>query len=159
MPDPTATAVPEPTATPAPAPLTSSYFVDANSGDDGNSGTSPDQPWRTLARLAAAPLHPGDVVHFARGSRWDEGLVIDEAGSPEQPIVFRSYGEGRPPVFRSPGPPTFAPSIDVRAPWVTLEGLLARESDRNAGINIPGGLEGVSMVDCQVVGGPDSGAE
>ncbi|MGI6206842.1 MAG: hypothetical protein ACOYEW_01400 [Anaerolineae bacterium] len=150
-PEPTATPLPEPTATPVPAPVTANYFVDANNGDDGNSGTSPDQPWRTLARLAAAELRPGDVVHFARGARWDEGLVVDEGGSPEQPIVFRAYGDGRAPVFRSPGPPTFAPSIEVRASWVTLEGLLARESDHNAGILIADGLEGVSLVDCRVV--------
>lgn len=163
LPEPTDTPIPEPTAeptaTPVPEATTASYYVDARSGNDGNSGASPDQPWRSLARLAAVQLQPGDVVHFARGSRWDEGLVIDEAGSPERPIVFRAYGEGRPPVFRSPGPPSFAPSIEVRAPWVTLEGLLAREGPHNAGISIASGLEGVSLVDCQVVGGPEDGAD
>lgn len=144
------TPTPEP-PTPTPEPAPKSYFVDAVNGNDGNSGEDPGQAWQTLARLHQATLQPGDTVHFARGSRWEEGLVIDEAGTPERPIIFRTYGDGRPPIFRSPGPPTMAPSVEVRASWVTLEGLLIRQGRQTDGLRIADGLEGVSVVDCTIV--------
>jgi Right handed beta helix region len=56
---------PGPTAaeTRPPAPV---YYVDGQSGDDNQSGTSPAQAWRTLARANEA-LRPGDTVLIAGG--------------------------------------------------------------------------------------------
>ncbi|HEV2131553.1 MAG TPA: hypothetical protein VGR27_10650, partial [Longimicrobiaceae bacterium] len=43
------------------------YYVDP-AGDDAHSGTSPEEAWSSLARVAAAGLQPGDVVLFAAGA-------------------------------------------------------------------------------------------
>lgn len=44
------------------------YFVDDQAGSDRANGTA--APWQTLARVARAPLKPGDVVRFRCGGTW-----------------------------------------------------------------------------------------
>ena len=72
------------------------YYVSA-SGDDANAGTSPAQAWRTPARVNAAALLPGDRVLFAGGQTFAGGLRVRRGcqGTAAQPIVFRSFGQGR----------------------------------------------------------------
>ena len=48
------------------APAT--YYVDSTRGDDHNAGTSANSPWRTVAKVSASKLSPGDVVLLRRGS-------------------------------------------------------------------------------------------
>ena len=78
------------------------FFVSPN-GSDGNPGTSADAPWKTLAKVDAAPLVPGDHVHLEGGAVFTEPLApyAGMAGTIEAPIVFDSYGEGRATVAAS----------------------------------------------------------
>jgi uncharacterized protein DUF1565 len=82
-----------------------SYFV-STSGDDQNPGTSEEQPFRTI-RHAISKLEAGDVLNL-RGGNYVETLKINNLhGSPERPIVIRSFGQehatidGCVPQFRS----------------------------------------------------------
>ena len=38
------------------------FYVDAEMGSDGNEGVSSEAAWKTLARVNAEPLKPGDRV-------------------------------------------------------------------------------------------------
>lgn len=51
------------------ATYSTNWYVNANTGNDGNSGFTPETPWRTLAKLQAmkSVFWSGDVVHAARG--------------------------------------------------------------------------------------------
>jgi putative cofactor-binding repeat protein len=70
------------------------YYV-SPSGSDSNSGTSPLQPWQTVARVNSAQLQPGDGVLFQGGETFsDQVLMPSSSGTVSQPIVFGSYGEG-----------------------------------------------------------------
>jgi hypothetical protein len=73
----------------------SSYYV-STAGSDSASGSS-SAPWRTLARVNAVTLKPGDAVMLRGGDTFTGGLQFDEtdAGSPSAPIVITSYGTGR----------------------------------------------------------------
>ena len=55
------------------------FFVSAASGQDGNDGVSPQTPWKSLARVNAAELRPGDKVLFQRGDvlrgNWSQGAA------------------------------------------------------------------------------------
>ena len=43
------------------------YYVSSTLGNDSFTGTSPTQPWESLSRVAAFPLHPGDEVKLLAG--------------------------------------------------------------------------------------------
>lgn len=74
------------------------YHVDP-AGDDSATGLSPTLAWRTLAKVNATTLKPGDSVLFKRGALWREALVVPASGTPGMPITFASYGAGAKPRF------------------------------------------------------------
>lgn len=80
-----------------PASASSRDFYVSPAGDDSNPGTNPSLPWRTLARVDAADLLPGDRVYLQGSARFDEPLspYAGAAGTRRLPIVFGSYGRGR----------------------------------------------------------------
>ena len=73
----------------------STYYV-STAGNDATAGTVT-APWRTLARVNATVLHPGDSVLLRGGDTFPGGLNFDasDAGTATQPIVVTSYGNGR----------------------------------------------------------------
>ncbi|MFZ6030786.1 MAG: hypothetical protein ACOYYS_24025 [Chloroflexota bacterium] len=74
------------------------YYV-ANDGDDGNNGTSPGTPWKTIARVNGQALSPGDGVLFKRGDVWREVLSITSSGTESAPITYAAYGAGKAPAI------------------------------------------------------------
>jgi hypothetical protein len=99
------------------------FFVSAL-GDDNHAGISPEQAWRTLARVNRAPLRPGDRVLLRGGDLWREMLTPMVSGRAGQPITFGAYGEG--------GLPTISGAADLTAgPWTEHKGN--RWSVRTAG--------------------------
>ena len=84
-----------PISVPPPRITRVAYFV-APDGSDRNSGTSPERPWRTVARVNRAHLVPGDGVLFAGGQRFsDQPLKPAASGVRGAQIVFASYGSGQ----------------------------------------------------------------
>lgn len=68
------------------------YYLHPTAGDDARDGASPAAPWKSLDRLKAARLQPGDRVLLARGQTFSGQLaLIGVAGSREAPIVVSSY--------------------------------------------------------------------
>ena len=43
------------------------YYVDANNGNDANSGTSPEQAWKSLTKVTATTFQPGDEILLKSG--------------------------------------------------------------------------------------------
>ena len=74
------------------------YYVDAENGDDNNSGDI-DSPLRTLLRVNRLDLEPGDQVRFKCGGTWYGELLVPCSGAEGAPIVYSSYGEGPKPVI------------------------------------------------------------
>src|SRR6187402_2773688 len=73
------------------------YYLDADSGSDANAGTSPQAPWRTLARANGRRLGPGDRVLLAGGRTFRGTLELtrEDSGAPGREIVVAAFGEGR----------------------------------------------------------------
>jgi len=114
----------------------SNYYVDSVSGSDANPGTSPSQPWRSLAQLQDTRFAPGSIIHFKRGSVWTGNLLIRDSGQPNNPIVFTTYGSGERPVLRNPGDTNHrTKGVLIDADWVVVEGLLIRDVF-HAGIHV-----------------------
>lgn len=104
------------------------YFV-SPAGNDAAAGTSETTAWKTVAKVNAAILAPGDSVAFQRGGVWQESLQPSASGTAEAPITFTAYGEGALPRFDGSDEVTAAGTrIDTGAPFsaVLLEGAFLR---------------------------------
>ena len=75
----------------------SAYYV-SNEGSDRNDGKSPETPWRTLDRVNAEPLAPGDAVLFRRGDRW-RGQLLPRSGADAGYVTYGAYGSGDKPLL------------------------------------------------------------
>jgi hypothetical protein len=75
----------------------STYYVDATGGDDANAGTAIGTAWKTIAKVNAATLTPGDTVLLKRGQVWRERLKVTSSGTTNSYITFGAYGTGNKP--------------------------------------------------------------
>ena len=75
------------------------YFIDSIEGDDSNSGTSQEAPWKSVDKVSSMTFKPGDNIYFKRGSSYSEGLQINGDGTKENRILVSAYGEGAAPSF------------------------------------------------------------
>ncbi len=66
------------------------YYV-ANDGCDENDGRTPKTAWKTMSRVSAADLKPGDGVRFRRGYLF-RGSVLTKPG-----VTYCAFGEGEKP--------------------------------------------------------------
>lgn len=67
-----------------------SYYISAD-GCDENSGLSPAESWKSLAKVSSAELLPGDGVLFRRGDIF-RGAIITREG-----VTYAAYGTGEKP--------------------------------------------------------------
>ena len=85
------------------------YYV-SSGGSDSNPGTSAASAWRTLDRVSAVALKPGDKVLLRSGDTFMGTLSLgtDDHGSPTAPITITSYGPGRAAIYAGQGAGIFA---------------------------------------------------
>ncbi|MEZ0486598.1 right-handed parallel beta-helix repeat-containing protein [Fibrella aquatica] len=81
------------------------YYV-ANTGNDGNNGTSVTTPFQNLSKINSLALRAGDQVLLRRGDTFRGTLSIRRSGSASQPIVFDAYGSGAKPILSGSVPLT-----------------------------------------------------
>ena len=74
------------------------YFLSSSTGNDNNEG-SQTQPWKTLSKISATTLGPGDTVYFKKGDTFRGHFVVDGSGTEQSPITFTSYGSGNQPII------------------------------------------------------------
>lgn len=77
------------------------YWVDQVNGLDTNNGTTINTPFKTISKVNALTLTPGQSVGFKRGDTWFEMLTVAQSGTPAQPITFGAYGSGAAPIISS----------------------------------------------------------
>ena len=79
------------------------YYVDAKSGLDSNSGTSPEKAWASLEKINEQAFKPGDKILLAAGSRFTGQLEPKGSGTASAPIRLNRYGEGPNPAIDGKG--------------------------------------------------------
>ena len=89
------------------------YYVDMTGGIDTNSGSTPDNAWKTISKVNATSFSPGDSILFKRGETWRERFVISSSGNMGNPITFGAYGTGALPKIVGSGS-DYALSVDSR---------------------------------------------
>lgn len=105
------------------------YYVDSTLGNDTNNGSSATAagagvgPWRSLAKLAAVGLKPGDSVRLACGGVWNETLKPNASGTSTSPISIGSH-----PLACS-NPPVIDGSVALpSSAWTLHQGSIYRAS-------------------------------
>ncbi len=93
------------------------FFVDSETGCDGADGLAEDRAWRSLQRLNAAELRPGDTVRLKCGGVW-RGSLLPKSGDSTAPITYTSYGQGPKPLLLG------SQSRSRPEDWVNVEGNL-----------------------------------
>lgn len=79
-----------------------SYYVSYSGGNDANSGLSAAYPFKTLNRVNALKLKPGNKILLKKGDVWTgENLMPSGDGTAVAPIIIGAYGEGEKPVIRA----------------------------------------------------------
>ena len=70
------------------------YYLNSETGDDGNMGTSTENPFKTISRINSINLKPGDQVLLAAGQVFHGSLILNNVkGNKEKPVLIASYGE------------------------------------------------------------------
>lgn len=75
------------------------FYVNAETGDDAAAGTAENAAWKSLDKVNAAELIPGDRVLFKRGGLW-RGQLVPKSGAEGARIVYGAYGEGPKPILQ-----------------------------------------------------------
>lgn len=84
------------------AGIGNTYYVNSNAGDDNNTGTQIESPWKSLKNLEKDIFRPGDSILFACGSGYTGGFIFSCSGSRENTIVFSSYSIGADIILTNP---------------------------------------------------------
>lgn len=69
-----------------------SWYFDAENGNDTNSGHSPKAPLRSLSKIAELEFGPGDKILLKSGSTFTEKLFFSGKGSEDKPVIIGKYG-------------------------------------------------------------------
>ncbi len=64
--------------------MNKTYYVDAERGDDSHTGTDPQSPWRSLARVSDEWFGPGDRILLASGQTFKGPVMLCDACRGEQ---------------------------------------------------------------------------
>lgn len=74
-------------------------FYFSATGNNLNNGTSVTTPFKTIKRLNALDLQPGDNVYFRSGDVFEGSLTIRNSGDAQNPIVISAYGNDKKPIL------------------------------------------------------------
>ncbi|WP_223166230.1 NosD domain-containing protein [Nonomuraea sp. SYSU D8015] len=121
-------------ATAASAQAGTTYYVDSKAGDDAAAGTSASAAWKSLDKVNAADLKPGDTIAVKRGSAFTGTLTLAAKGTAARPISVKAYGTG--PLARISGG-TDADCVMIAGNHWRVSGLRA-SGCRWAGFQIDG---------------------
>jgi hypothetical protein len=94
------------------------YYVDNNTGNDGNSGKSTTLAWKTLNKVNGFSFASGDTISLKCGSRFYTTL------SPQRNnLLFNSYGTGSKPVIDGQGMQYCVDLITHSRDYITFNSL------------------------------------
>ncbi len=93
------------------------YYVSSSQGDDNNSGTSVDTPWKTFRNvymkgITASKYAPGDSILLKAGDAFNGPLKIINPGADGSPITVGRYGTGPNPIIYGDHPSILWSALD-----------------------------------------------
>lgn len=85
------------------SPGNTTYYLDAETGDDENPGTRTGRAWKSLSRVNSTRFAGGDRLLIKAGTVYEGRLWPKGTGRPGVPVVIDSYGEGPMPAIHAGG--------------------------------------------------------
>lgn len=98
------------------------YYLDSLNGNDGKSGYSAADAWKSLDKLREVKLTPGDKILLRRGAVYTGELEISGQGTPDARICIEAYGEGSKPCIIGNDTSLYAVRI-FNSDYVTLRDI------------------------------------
>jgi hypothetical protein len=74
------------------------YYIDSNTGNDANTGLTPNSPWKTVDKVNTFQFAAGDRILFSRNGVWRE-RIIPQGGTKSGWLYYGAYGVGCKPLF------------------------------------------------------------
>ena len=113
---------------------TTNYYFDPINGSDSNKGTSEKRPLRSLSKISALEIRPGDSILLKSGAEFSEEFNLTCRGSELMPVVIGKYGSSERPVLKGNGKHDAAIHI-LNSEYLVIRDL---EISNDAGKPIPG---------------------
>lgn len=139
-------------AVPAGRAVAATYYLSAT-GNDSQSGTSPEAPWQSLDKVNATTFQPGDRILFKSGDEWKGVLHPKGSGTKDRWITLDRYGSGAKPLFRGEDKTEI---IDLQGQQFWIIQNLATTGGRTGvnigsnGLNKPAVMHGVHLLSLNV---------
>lgn len=83
--------------------LAATYYVNAEKGNDANTGQSKTKAWKSIYHVNQQTFQPGDKILFKAGSVFTGSLMPKGSGKKGEPIVIDLYGKGPKPKIHGQG--------------------------------------------------------
>ncbi|MCP3932695.1 MAG: right-handed parallel beta-helix repeat-containing protein [Bacteroidetes bacterium] len=87
------------------------FYVDANSGNDKNSGTSPENAFATLNKFNNTELQPGTKILLKSGTSYEGPIIFSGTGTASSQILISNYGGDKKPLIKGQGTEKYALKI------------------------------------------------
>lgn len=136
--------------------MSSTFYLNADDGDDAANGLNQETAWKSLDRVSQHIFHPGDCLLLKRGNRWSGELHPKGAGEANSPIILGAYGEGELPIVDGMGS-VAAVRLSGQSHWIIRELHAQNRSDGRGvrhGIFVQGDAhritEGVVVERCEI---------
>ncbi|MFY9150549.1 MAG: right-handed parallel beta-helix repeat-containing protein [Prolixibacteraceae bacterium] len=112
----------------------STYYVDSDSGNDSNSGKSPEKAWASLEKVNSTEFKPGDQIFFKADTKYFGQLEVNGNGTETAPIIINSYGDGVKPAIHGKGQKRYTVLLHNVEYWeVNNLEITNKGTDREAG--------------------------
>ncbi len=159
---------PEPTVNP-PEPTPNeedlSLFYISPSGNDTNSGHSPETPWKSLSMISSHDFDPGSKILLQAEKTHSGNFDFDEndGGDSQNPVIISTYGEGKATIDAGDDFGIYV----LNSAGFKIENLIVKgsgkDSNENSGIHFYNDLDddikltGINISNCEVYGFRDFG--
>ncbi|MBP6169890.1 MAG: right-handed parallel beta-helix repeat-containing protein [Bacteroides sp.] len=107
---------------PQPAREGVNYYLDAENGDDANSGLSERQAWKSIGKIKEIKLTAGDSLLLRRGTTFKGILEINAKGRADSRVIIDAYGIGKKPRITAPDSSLYTACV-TNSDYVTLQNL------------------------------------
>lgn len=123
------------------------YYIDANIGNDNNSGLSPEDAFASSKNINSIKLLPGTKVLLKSGTKYLGPIEFVGSGTSTNPIIISSYGGEEKPLIEGKGKEKFAVKI-YNSSYLELRNI----EITNTGNERKGGRRGiiVEAKDCKI---------
>lgn len=75
------------------------YYFSSSTGNDYNDGKSAVTAWKSINKINAVNLLPGDSVLLMCNDTFPGGIIVSKSGNSSNPIYYGNYGPGNKPII------------------------------------------------------------